>query len=864
MKQANNAYMIDPEASNPAIRVVLIWLTLLILIAQVVILILLLKDGADRDAAILALSLTPILAALGLVYRRRIQLGGGIIAVALTLTVTILATLGQGIYDIGTIAFPVILVITSLILKRNSIIYLSGFIILCIAWLIFGDIYGLYQPAYPQQSYFRQFIITSLILVITMIAVYILSDQVRNSLVITRNELQEKKKIEQTLRETETMYRTLVEQTSVIIYRDAPIEQAGTLYISPQIKNLLGYEATEWQNDPTLWKALTHPDDLERVLSGIKDYLVSGEKAIMEYRIRTKDNRWIWFQDESIVIKDDDGKPLYVHGVLIDITERKNAEQKVEQWEAVLSAVAYTAQQLLKATDWRLEIQSILKQLGEATNASHVYVFINHPGSIDVILSSMQYEWTAPGIKPELDNPIYQNTRLIRIPGIEDWFTNMTNGKPFYGSKNEYPLYWKEVFEPAGLKTLLDVPIYVNGQWWGVIGFDDYVNENPWSQAEVDALTAAAGSLGTAIVRQQASEALRVSEEKFQLAFHRTFVPMVISRARDRIILDANRAFCDGTGYTRDEVTGHTSLDLNLWVNPEDQKKLSELLAKQDYISESKTEFHRKSGETGVALVSAVKISLGDEPCLLYTLYDISKIDQLLSELKAKNDELERFTYTVSHDLRAPLITVSGFVGYLEQDIRKGELEKVQQDVLRINQGIAKMQRLLTELLELSRVGRMANSPEEIPFEEIVREALDLVEGRLQARQVQVSVQAELPSVFGDRMRLVEVIQNLVDNASKFMGSQKNPLIEIGTQMEMGKSVFFVRDNGAGIEPQHFERIFGLFNKLDAKSEGTGIGLALVKRIIEVHGGKIWVESELGTETTFFFTLENKSTQEMT
>ena len=154
--------------------------------------------------------------------------------------------------------------------------------------------------------------------------------------------------------------------------------------------------------------------------------------------------------------------------------------------------------------------------------------------------------------------------------------------------------------------------------------------------------------------------------------------------------------------------------------------------------------------------------------------------------------------------------------------------------------------------------------PKEIPFEEIVREALDLVEGRLQARQVQVSVQAELPSVFVDRMRLAEVIQNLVDNASKFMGSQKNPLIEIGTQMEMGKSVFFVRDNGAGIEPQHFERIFGLFNKLDAKSEGTGIGLALVKRIIEVHGGKIWVESELGTETTFFFTLENKSTQEIT
>jgi PAS domain S-box-containing protein len=579
--------------------------------------------------------------------------------------------------------------------------------------------------------------------------------------------------------------------------------------------------------------------------------------------MRTKDNRWVWFQDEAVVIKDDEGKPLYVHGVLIDITKRKNAEQNVKQREAVLSAVAQTAQQLLKASDWRVEIQSILKQLGEATNASHVYVFANHPGDVDVILSSMEYEWTAPGFKSELDNPAYQDTRLIKVPGIEDWFTNMTNGKSFYGSKSEYPEFWKRAFDLVGLKTLLDVPVYVNGQWWGIIGFDDYVNEKPWSQAETDALTAAAGSLGTAIARQQADDALRISEEKFQLAFHHTFVPMVISRASDRIILDVNQAFCEGTGYTRDEATGHTGLDLKLWANLEEQKKLANVLAKQDYVSELKTEFRRKSGETGVALISAVKISLGDEPCFLYTLYDISKIEQLVQELQAKNDELQRFTYTVSHDLRSPLITVSGFVGYLEQDIKKGDWEKVNKDMLRITEGIAKMQRLLTELLELSRIGRLMNQPEDVPFEEIVRDALELVEGRLNARQVQVEVEADLPTVSVDRARLVEVIQNLVDNAAKFMGDQKNPTIKIGSKTDSGKTVFFVSDNGIGIEPEHFERVFGLFNKLDAQSEGTGIGLALVKRIIEVHGGKIWVKSELGKGATFYFTLENKSKQEI-
>jgi len=109
---------------------------------------------------------------------------------------------------------------------------------------------------------------------------------------------------------------------------------------------------------------------------------------------------------------------------------------------------------------------------------------------------------------------------------------------------------------------------------------------------------------------------------------------------------------------------------------------------------------------------------------------------------------------------------------------------------------------------------------------------------------------------------MVEVLQNLVTNAIKFMGEQEHPTIEIGTLVKDGQKIFFVRDNGIGVAPQHHDRIFGLFNKLDPFSDGTGIGLALVKRIIEVHGGKIWVESEMGKGATFFFTLENKKQQE--
>jgi DNA-binding LacI/PurR family transcriptional regulator/signal transduction histidine kinase len=230
----------------------------------------------------------------------------------------------------------------------------------------------------------------------------------------------------------------------------------------------------------------------------------------------------------------------------------------------------------------------------------------------------------------------------------------------------------------------------------------------------------------------------------------------------------------------------------------------------------------------------------------------------LIAELKAKNDELERFTYTVSHDLKSPLITIGGFTGFLEQDVLAGNLERAREDMTHINAAVARMQRLLGELLELSRIGRIVNSPEEVAFADIVREAIEIVHGRIEARGVTVAVAHDLPTVYGDRARLVEVVQNLLDNACKFMGDQPQPHVEIGMRgvNSSGKPILFVRDNGIGIEPQYHDRIFGLFDKLDPQGEGTGVGLALVKRIIETHSGKIWVESEgAGKGSTFHFTL---------
>jgi signal transduction histidine kinase len=202
-------------------------------------------------------------------------------------------------------------------------------------------------------------------------------------------------------------------------------------------------------------------------------------------------------------------------------------------------------------------------------------------------------------------------------------------------------------------------------------------------------------------------------------------------------------------------------------------------------------------------------------------------------------------------------VTITGFLGYLERDALSGNLEKVRASTSRISSAAQKMENLLSDLLELSRVGRLMNPPENIPFEEIAKEALERVRGQIEANHIQVIIAENLPVIHGDKIRLVEVIQNLLDNAAKFSNGKPDAHIKIesGGLDENQRHILFVCDNGIGIDPQYHDRIFGLFNKLNPRVEGTGIGLTLVKRIIEIHGGRIWVESEPGKGATFYFTL---------
>jgi PAS domain S-box-containing protein len=235
-----------------------------------------------------------------------------------------------------------------------------------------------------------------------------------------------------------------------------------------------------------------------------------------------------------------------------------------------------------------------------------------------------------------------------------------------------------------------------------------------------------------------------------------------------------------------------------------------------------------------------------------------SQREELIRELEAKNAELEQFTYTVSHDLKSPLVTIKGFLGLIAKDVAEGRTERLREDIARMTSAADSMQHLLHELLRLSRIGRIVNPSERVPFGDVAREAAALVRARLEARRVRLDIDDGLPVVYGDRLRLVEVAQNLLENAAKFVGDQPSPVVRVGVRPgESGSPpVLFVEDNGIGIDPRFHEKVFGLFEKLDPRAEGSGVGLALVRRIVEVHGGRVWIESGgRGHGTTVCFTL---------
>ncbi len=391
----------------------------------------------------------------------------------------------------------------------------------------------------------------------------------------------------------------------------------------------------------------------------------------------------------------------------------------------------------------------------------------------------------------------------------------------------------------------------------------DYLNNIIESSADKNGVPIGTVRVGRDITKEVELEE-RLKAERDKLKESHKFLETVIDNIPDTITIKdsqhrfvlVNQAYCNITGLTRHEVIGKKG---------EYRETIDEVFQTGRMIESPELTYTDAEGVR--RYVHTKKVPLTDESGKITHVMTIShditehkraeeEREQLIKELEKKNAEMEWFTYMVSHDLRSPLVTIQGFVGMLRKDLERGEMERVEKDLKYIENGATKMDRLLNDTLKLSRIGRVANPPEDVPFSELVQEALEETAERIKSSGVEVSVAESFPAVHVDRMRIVEVLVNLIENSISYRGDNPTPKIEIGYRRADGEEpVFFVRDNGIGIDKSQQEKVFGLFFKVDNRSKGTGAGLAIVKRIIEVHNGRVWIESEPGKGCTVCFTL---------
>lgn len=355
-----------------------------------------------------------------------------------------------------------------------------------------------------------------------------------------------------------------------------------------------------------------------------------------------------------------------------------------------------------------------------------------------------------------------------------------------------------------------------------------------------------AGAITDITARKEAEQFVRENEERYRAIFEAAVNGFLIFTL-DGELIDVNPTICRMHGYTRDEMLALKPFD---FIHPDSLDAFPVFLQKvaAGERFESPAIGVRKDGTIFYVDVIGVPYHAGGRSLALATVVDVTEArlageerETLIGNLEAKNTELERFTYTVSHDLKSPLITIKGFLGALAQDLDRSDMPAVQEDMQIISDAAEKMKDLLDDLLELSRIGRVCNPNGYVEGQQLIDAVLTFLAGRIAEKQVDVSVTCDESQFYGDRVRLQEVLQNLVENAVKY-ADPSDPRVTIQLTSDKTNTTCWVRDNGPGIPPNFREKIFGLFEKLDPHSDGTGIGLAIAKRIIEFHHGEIWVE----------------------
>lgn len=624
--------------------------------------------------------------------------------------------------------------------------------------------------------------------------------------------------------------------------------ETNALYVDPNLKAMLGYANHETWDNFDDWVRLVHPDDdVGRLMAEAKTHIEGlTPKYESTHRMLHRDGSSHWFLCRGTVIRDATGKPYRLLGTGSDITDQKLAEEKLDRRDAILKAVRFAAETFLRSTDWKQNINEVLMQLGLAASASRVYIFENNRSENGDLLVSQRYEWTESNIKPEIDNPALEKFPY-GVGGYGRWEEVLSKGGLIKGNVSEFPESERDLLRTQHILSIVIVPIFVEKQWWGFLGFDECLVDRDLSSPEIEALKVAASTMGAAMHSE------RQDKERMRLvtAIEQSAESVVITNS-DGIIQYVNPTFESVTGYKKDEAIGKNPSFLK--SGRQDDLFYREMWETLKNGNVWHGHFVNKKKGGGmfdeVATISPVKDVGGKIMNYVAIKRDVTGKKRLESIAEVSNlmDNIGYVFSGIRHEIGNPVNAIKMTLTVLNRNLETFDRETVQEFLDRSLNEISRVEYLLKALKNFS----MFESPsvENMEINSFMTKFFSLIAGDFRKRGIIVEpvTSAGSRTCIVDPRALQQVMLNLMTNAADALRDRKDPRIAIGIIRVPGWLQIKVRDNGCGMSKKQQKDLFKPF--ITSKPEGTGLGLVIVKKMLSEMNCAIEIESRVDVGTT--------------
>jgi len=626
---------------------------------------------------------------------------------------------------------------------------------------------------------------------------------------------------------------------------------------------LFGYEANQKNYPMNKWISLIHEADVELVkksLAGaMQNKVLHNWRA--EYRLRKSDGSFAFAQENAYIIRNETGEAIRMIGVLRDVSQRKKTQLKLMRKSGLLAAIAEFNSCLLSHDNWLSAMNHSFGILGKAVNADRVYYFENYTDPVSgKIYCNQKFEWNSGKFEPQIDNPDLQQ---IPHGTLEEMVATLERNKPFIGIVSKLPESdFKQGLIAQDIRSLLIFPVFAKNKFFGYIGFDDCQQERKWDEDERSFLKTIAVNLARAIETEEADKAL-LSAFKEKNRTLESIRDGFFSVSKDWVVTYWNKEAEDLTGIKREEILGcslwktyYRTIPLRFYNLYLKAIKENTPVRFEEHSYHLGKWFEVNAYPTGAGLTVYFKdiTERKNAESQLRLLH--LELEKHLKVLAASNLELEQFAYVASHDLQEPLRMVTSFLTLLEKKYGEALDDKAKVYIHYAVDGAKRMRQIILDLLDFSRVGKYEETPDRVDINEVISEVLTLYQKRIKEKKAKIEYQ-EMPELMAFKAPLRQVFQNLISNALKYQKKEQCPHIKISSVETETHWQFSVRDNGIGINEQYFDKIFIIFQRLHNRDDysGTGMGLAISKKIVESLGGEIWVASEEGEGSTFYFTI---------